>query len=60
MRYRNVAGDEKKALRLASGASRRHNHLALGLMGNYAHTWTDLRPGSIDVDSARGGVRITF
>ena len=29
------------------------NHLAFGLMGSYAHTWSDLRPGSIDVDSAQ-------
>jgi outer membrane autotransporter protein len=36
------------------------NHLAFGLMGNYAHTWTDLRPGSIDVDSARGGLYATY
>jgi fibronectin-binding autotransporter adhesin len=36
------------------------NHLALGLMGNYAHTWSDLRPGSIDVDSARGGLYATY
>ena len=36
------------------------NHLAFGLMGSYAHTWTDLRPGSIDVDSARGGLYATY
>ncbi len=36
------------------------NHLAFGLMGNYAHTWSDLRPGSIDVDSARGGLYATY
>jgi outer membrane autotransporter protein len=35
-------------------------HLTLGLMGNYAHTWTDLRPGSINVDSARGGLYSTY
>jgi outer membrane autotransporter protein len=29
-------------------------------MGNYAHTWSDLRPGSIDVDSARGGIYATY
>ena len=29
-------------------------------MGNYAHTWSDLRPGSIDVDSARGGLYATY
>jgi outer membrane autotransporter protein len=36
------------------------DHLAFGLMGNYAHTWSDLRPGSIDVDSARGGLYATY
>jgi len=36
------------------------DHLAFGLMGNYAHTWSDLRPGSIDVDSARGGIYATY
>jgi outer membrane autotransporter protein len=35
-------------------------HLAFGLMGSYAHTWSDLRPGSIDVDSARGGIYATY
>jgi outer membrane autotransporter protein len=32
-----------------------NEHWAFGLVANYAHTWTDLRPGSIDVDSAGGG-----
>jgi outer membrane autotransporter protein len=36
------------------------DYLAFGLMGNYAHTWSDLRPGNIDVDSARGGVYATY
>ncbi len=36
------------------------NYLALGLFGNYSHTWTDLRPGSIDVDSGRGGLYATY
>jgi outer membrane autotransporter protein len=36
------------------------NHLALGLTGSYAHTWSDLRPGSIDVDSGRGGLYATY
>jgi uncharacterized protein with beta-barrel porin domain len=36
------------------------DHLAFGLTGNYAHTWSDLRPGSIDVDSARGGIYATY
>jgi outer membrane autotransporter protein len=29
-------------------------------MGNYAHTWSDLRPENIDVDSARGGIYATY
>jgi uncharacterized protein with beta-barrel porin domain len=36
------------------------DHLAFGLMGNYAHTWSDLQPGNIDVDSARGGIYATY
>jgi outer membrane autotransporter protein len=36
------------------------DHLAFGLMGSYAHTWSDLRPGNIDVDSARGGIYATY
>jgi outer membrane autotransporter protein len=36
------------------------DHLVFGLVGNYAHTWSDLRPGSIDVDSARGGLYGTY
>jgi hypothetical protein len=36
------------------------DHLAFGLMGSYAHTWTDLRPGSIDVDSAGGGIYASY
>jgi outer membrane autotransporter protein len=36
------------------------DHLAFGLMGSYAHTWSDLRPGSIDVDSGRGGIYATY
>jgi outer membrane autotransporter protein len=36
------------------------DHLAFGLMGSYAHTWSDLRPGSIDVDSGRGGLYATY
>jgi outer membrane autotransporter protein len=39
---------------------RLNNHLVFGLMGNYAHTWSDLRPGSIDVDSARAGLYATY
>ena len=32
-------------------------HFAVGLMGGYAHTWTDLNPtGSVDVDTGWGGL----
>jgi fibronectin-binding autotransporter adhesin len=37
------------------------DHLAIGLMGEYAHTWTTLQPvGHIDVDSGRGGLYGTW
>src|SRR5271165_75403 len=37
------------------------DHLAIGVMGEYAHTWTSLKPsGDIDVDSGRGGVYATW
>jgi len=39
---------------------RLNGHWAFGLMANYAHTWTGLRPGSIDVDSAGGGLYATY
>jgi autotransporter-associated beta strand protein len=33
------------------------DQLAVGVMGEYAHTWTSLNPrGQIDVDSGRGGL----
>jgi outer membrane autotransporter protein len=32
------------------------NHFVVGLMGGYAHTWTDLKPGSVDVDTGWGGL----
>jgi outer membrane autotransporter protein len=32
------------------------DHLAVGAMGDYSHTWTSLNPGHIDVDSGRGGL----
>jgi outer membrane autotransporter protein len=36
-------------------------HLAIGAMGDYAHTWTSLNPGGhIDVDSGRGGLYATW
>jgi outer membrane autotransporter protein len=36
------------------------DHLAIGLFGSYAHTWTDLQPGSIDVNTGRGGLYATY
>src|SRR5262249_49936801 len=36
------------------------DRLAVGLFGGYSHTWTDLWPGSIDVDTARGGLYVTY
>jgi outer membrane autotransporter protein len=36
------------------------NNLALGVMGSYAHTCTDLRPGTITVNSGRGGVYASY
>jgi outer membrane autotransporter protein len=32
------------------------DHAVVGLMGGYAHTWTDLKPGSVNVDSGWGGL----
>jgi fibronectin-binding autotransporter adhesin len=36
------------------------DHLAIGVMGEYAHTWTGLKPGHIDVDTGRGGLYGTW
>jgi outer membrane autotransporter protein len=37
------------------------DQLAIGVMGDYSHTWTSLDPsGHIDVDSGRGGVYATW
>ncbi len=36
------------------------DHLALGFFGSYAHTWTDLQRGSIDVDTGRAGLYGTY
>jgi outer membrane autotransporter protein len=37
------------------------DHLVIGVMGDYAHTWTDLKPsGDIEVDTGRGGVYATW
>jgi outer membrane autotransporter protein len=32
------------------------DNLVVGLMGDYSHTWSSLKPGHLDVDSGRGGV----
>ena len=37
------------------------DQLAIGVMGDYSHTWTSLNPGGhIDVDSGRGGLYATW
>jgi T5SS/PEP-CTERM-associated repeat protein/autotransporter-associated beta strand protein len=36
------------------------DYLAIGLFGTYAHTWTSLNPGSIDVNTGRGGLYATY
>jgi outer membrane autotransporter protein len=37
------------------------DQLAIGAMGEYSHTWTNLNPGGhIDVDSGRGGLYATW
>jgi outer membrane autotransporter protein len=37
------------------------DQLAIGVMGDYSHTWTSLNPnGHLDVDSGRGGVYATW
>jgi autotransporter-associated beta strand protein len=36
------------------------DHLAVGVMANYSHTWTGLRPGHIGVDTGRGGIYATY
>ena len=37
------------------------DQLAIGVMGDYSHTWTSLDPsGQIDVDSGRGGLYATW
>ena len=36
------------------------DYLALGIMANYSHTWTDLGPGDIGVDTGRGGIYATY
>jgi Autotransporter beta-domain len=34
--------------------------LAIGIFGSYAHTWTDLKPGDVDVNTGRGGLYVTY
>ncbi|MGA8660061.1 MAG: autotransporter domain-containing protein [Chthoniobacterales bacterium] len=37
------------------------DHLAIGLFGSYAHTWTHLQPaGDVDVNTGRGGLYATY
>ena len=36
------------------------DHITIGLFGSYAHTWTDLQPGHVDVDTGRGGLYATY
>jgi outer membrane autotransporter protein len=36
------------------------DYLAVGIFGTYAHTWTSLNPGSIDVNTGRGGLYATY
>jgi outer membrane autotransporter protein len=36
------------------------NCLAVGIFGTYAHTWTSLNPGDVDVDTGRGGAYATY
>jgi outer membrane lipase/esterase len=34
--------------------------LAVGLFGTYAHTWTSLNPGDVDINTGRGGLYATY
>jgi outer membrane autotransporter protein len=36
------------------------DYLAVGLFGSYAHTWTSLSPGDVDVNTGRGGLYVTY
>jgi outer membrane autotransporter protein len=53
--YRSTTGGM-----LAGVDYRLTDRVAVGLFGGYSHTWTDLRPGTIDMDSGRGGVYATY
>lgn len=32
------------------------DHYVIGILGGYSHAWTDLKPGSIDLNSGWGGI----
>jgi autotransporter-associated beta strand protein len=34
--------------------------LAVGIFSSYTHTWTDLKPGDVDVNTGRGGFYATY
>jgi autotransporter-associated beta strand protein len=34
--------------------------LAVGIFGSYAHTWTDLKPGDVNVNTGRGGLYASY
>ena len=36
------------------------DHLAIGLFGSYAHSWTNLQPGNVDVNTGRVGLYATY
>jgi outer membrane autotransporter protein len=36
------------------------DYLAIGIFGTYAHTWTSLNPGDVDVNTGRGGLYATY
>ena len=40
----------------SDGLAKGYNHIVVGLMGGYAHTSTDLKLGSVDVNTGWGGL----
>jgi outer membrane autotransporter protein len=36
------------------------DHYIAGIMGGYAHTWTDLKPGDIDINAGWGGIYLGY
>jgi outer membrane autotransporter protein len=36
------------------------DYLAIGIFGTYAHTWTSLNPGDVDVNTGWGGLYATY